>query len=70
MLSYSPALSVPFVTFEEYSRATGMPLPTIRDYVRKGRIIIKAKQLPREKPLINLIAMHEIAVREALEVLG
>ncbi|MCG9724493.1 hypothetical protein [Vibrio brasiliensis] len=70
MLSYSPVVPVPFVTFEEYSRATGIPLRTIQDYVRKGRIIIKKKDLGKEKPLINLVAMTELATREAVELLG
>ncbi|ENP8308548.1 hypothetical protein ACEH97_001894 [Vibrio alginolyticus] len=70
MLSYNPVLPVPFVTFEEYSRITGLKLETIRDYVRKGRIIIQEKRAPKEKPLVNLIAMNEIAAREALARLG
>ncbi|HHC6499842.1 TPA: hypothetical protein ACN36G_002269 [Vibrio parahaemolyticus] len=70
MLSYNPVLPVPFVTFEEYSRITGLKLETIRDYVRKGRIIIQEKKAPKEKPLVNLIAMNEIAAREALAKLG
>ncbi|MFH4793852.1 hypothetical protein ACRTEU_08570 [Vibrio alginolyticus] len=70
MLSYNPVLPVPFVTFEEYSRVTGLKLETIRDYVRKGRIIIQEKRAPKEKPLVNLIAMNEIAAREALAKLG
>ncbi|ANB97621.1 hypothetical protein WOC12_00340 [Vibrio parahaemolyticus] len=70
MLSYNPVLPVPFVTFEEYSRITGLKLETIRDYVRKGRIIIQEKRAPKEKPLVNLIAMNEIAAREALAKLG
>lgn len=70
MLSYNPVLPVPFVTFEEYSRITGLKLETIRDYVRKGRIIIQEKRAPKEKPLVNIIAMNEIAAREALAKLG
>ncbi|MFW1315345.1 hypothetical protein ACEWBY_09185 [Vibrio parahaemolyticus] len=70
MLSYNPVLPVPFVTFEEYSRITGLKLETIRDYVRKGRIIIQEKRAPKEKPLVNLIAMNEIAARETLAKLG
>ncbi len=70
MLSYSPALPVPFVTFEEYSRATGIPMRTIQDYVRQGRIITKKKGASKEKPLVNLVAMNELAAREALELLG
>ncbi|MDW1938239.1 hypothetical protein R7X16_15015 [Vibrio sp. 818] len=67
MLSYNPVLPVPFVTFEEYSRITGLKLETIRDYVRKGRIIIQEKRAPKEKPLVNLIAMNEIAPAKRLQ---
>lgn len=70
MLSYSPALAVPFVTFEEYSSATWIPKRTIETYVKEGRIIIKKKQAPKEKPLFNLVAMNELAAREAIELLG
>ncbi|EOS8311491.1 TPA: hypothetical protein I7135_01630 [Vibrio vulnificus] len=70
MLSFNPVLPVPFVTFEEYSRMTGLKIDTIRDYARKGRIITQEKKAPRDKPLVNLIAMNEMAVREAIAVLG
>lgn len=70
MLSYNIVLPVPYVTFEEYSRMTGIKLETVRDYARKGKIIIQEKTAPREKPLVNLIAMNEKATREAREVLG
>ncbi|XAG86217.1 MerR family transcriptional regulator [bacterium 19MO03SA05] len=70
MLTYSvPPLS-PYVTCEEYSRITGLNESTIRDYVSKGKIIIKPKNKRREKMLINMVAMHEIAAREAVAVLG
>jgi hypothetical protein len=66
MLSYNPALAVPYVTFEEYSRHTGIPMRTIQDYVRQGKIIIKKKAASKEKPLINLVAMNELAARETI----
>lgn len=70
MLSYHLALSSPFVTKEEYARMTGLPSGTINQYISQGRIIIKTKASPGEKVLINMIAMNEIAAREALAVLG
>ncbi|MEZ9847684.1 hypothetical protein AB4346_17915 [Vibrio breoganii] len=57
-------LPIPYVTYEEYSKITGIPVNTIKDYVHKGKIVIKKKDLPREKPLINMIAMIEMAIRE------
>ncbi len=69
MLSYSPVQPVPYVTYEEYSRLTGIPMGTIKDYVSKGKILTKKKQLPKEKPLVNMVAMNEMATREALDLL-
>ncbi|ANU36259.1 hypothetical protein [Vibrio scophthalmi] len=70
MLSYSPVQPVPYVTYEEYSRLTGLPMGTIKDYVSKGKILIKKKERTKEKPLVNMVAMNEMATREALEMLG
>ncbi len=70
MLSYAVPPRSPYVTYEEYSRLTGLPDGTIKQYVREGRIIIKPKNKRTEKPLINMVAMHEIAAREAMSVLG
>ncbi len=70
MLTYKiPPLS-PYVTYEEYSRITGLPMGTIRQFVTEGRVIIKPKDKPRDKPLINMVAMHEMAAREAITALG
>lgn len=60
---------MPFITIEEYSRLTGIPINTVRDYIKKGKVIIKNKDLPGEKPLINLLAMYAIAIKEAEEKL-
>ncbi|HDY7965938.1 TPA: hypothetical protein RQK66_000466 [Vibrio vulnificus] len=70
MLTYKiPPLS-PHVTYEEYSRISGLAMGTIKQYVDQRRIIIKPKDKRRDKPLINMVAMHEIAAREAIAVLG
>ncbi|WP_281222095.1 hypothetical protein [Photobacterium sanguinicancri] len=65
MQSYNVAIESPFVTVDKYCTITGMPKGTVIDYIRKGKIIIKAKDAPREKPLINMHAMHQIAMHEA-----
>lgn len=70
MLTYNPVSPAPFVTYEEYSRISGLPMGTIKDYVNQGKILIKKKERPIEKPLVNMVAMIEIAAREAIEKLG
>ncbi|PSW59899.1 hypothetical protein C0W54_18175 [Photobacterium kishitanii] len=70
MFQFQIAIPTPFVTVEQYCSLTGMPKGTVIDYIRKGKIIIKKKDLPREKPLINMIAMHQIAIKEAEQRVG
>ncbi len=70
MLTYSVPPTAPYVTTEEYARITGLALGTIRQYIAEGRIIIKPKDKRRDKPLVNMVAMHEIAAREAMAILG
>lgn len=70
MLTYEVAPTSPYVTCEMYSVISGLPMGTIRQYIAEGRIIIKPKTKTKEKPLINMVAMHEIAAREAMQVLG
>ncbi|RBW64546.1 hypothetical protein DS893_12700 [Vibrionales bacterium C3R12] len=70
MLTISPVIPAPFVTYEEYSRATGLSVGTIKDYVSKGKIFVKKKANNKDKPFINMVAMHELAARETAELLG
>ncbi len=70
MFSYAIPPTQPYATYEQYSYLTGLPMGTIKQYVAEGRIILMPKEKPRDKPLINMHAMHEIAARKALEVLG
>ncbi|MEZ8193995.1 hypothetical protein [Vibrio cortegadensis] len=70
MLTIIPVIPAPFVTYEEYSRVTGLPMGTIKDYVSKGKIIVKEKEQTKGKPFVNMVAMYEIAVREATKKLG
>lgn len=70
MMTYSVPPESAYVTCEKYAMISGLPMGTIRQYIEEGRIIIKPKKKTREKPLINMVAMHEMAAREALQVLG
>lgn len=70
MLSYSVAPLTPFVTHDKYMELTGLPKSTLNDLIRDGKVIVKKKKKRGQKILINMVAMHEIAAREAIEFLG
>ena len=70
MLSYQVVLNTPFMTYDQYSHFSGMPKRTIMDWVADGRLPIKTKAKGKETPLINMIALVEMATRETMEKLG
>ncbi|CAH7238251.1 conserved hypothetical protein [Vibrio chagasii] len=70
MLSYQVVLNTPFMTYDQYSQFSGMPKRTIIDWVKDGRLPIKSKDKPKDTPLINMVALLEIATRETMERLG
>ncbi|HCM1282898.1 TPA: hypothetical protein N2899_002266 [Vibrio parahaemolyticus] len=70
MLSYQVVLNTPFMTYDQYSQFSGMPKRTIMDWVADNRLPIKSKTKPKETPLINMVALLEMATREAMENLG
>jgi len=70
MLSYQVIINSPFMTYEQYSQFSGMPKRTIMDWVADGRLPIKTKDRPKETPLINVVALIEMATRETVEKLG
>ena len=70
MLSYQVVLNTPFMTYDQYSHFSGMPKRTIMDWVADGRLPIKKKAKAKETPLINMIALHEMATRETMERMG
>ncbi|UTM59239.1 hypothetical protein L4174_021270 [Photobacterium sp. CCB-ST2H9] len=70
MFSFNTPPLVPYMRYEEFSRLSGEPLGTIKHKVSNGVYIIKKKEKPYEKPMLNMYAMHEMAAREAKELLG
>ncbi|WP_050940762.1 hypothetical protein [Vibrio harveyi] len=70
MLSYQVVLNTPFMTYDQYSQFSGMPKRTIMDWVADGRLPIKTKAKGKENPLINMIALVEMATRETMEKFG
>lgn len=51
-----------YLTLEEYSKASGIPVDTCRGMVRDGRIIIRPKQKAKGKVEVNMIAMLKDAI--------
>ncbi|MCG6362192.1 hypothetical protein [Vibrio fluvialis] len=70
MLSFQIVINTPFMTYEQYSQLSGMPKRTIMDWVAEGKLPIKTKEKAKETPMINMVALHEIATREAMQLLG
>ncbi|EGU37068.1 MAG TPA: hypothetical protein DCS35_17510 [Vibrio sp.] len=70
MLSYQVVLNTPFMTYDQYSQFSGMPKRTIIDWVSDGRLPIKRKSKPKETPMINMVALLELATRETMERMG
>lgn len=50
-------IAAPYVSYEEYARLSGIPVATVRNLVRDGRLPIRAKVKPQEKPFINMLAL-------------
>ncbi|HGJ5879085.1 MAG TPA: DNA-binding protein [Arsenophonus nasoniae] len=55
----------PYVSVDEYSRLSGIPVNTVRAMVNKGEIIIRPKKGAKEKIQINMIAMLKDAIRNS-----
>lgn len=70
MLSFQIVINTPFMTYEQYSQLSGMPKRTIMDWVAEGKLPIKTKEKAKETPMINMVALHEMATREAMQLLG
>ena len=56
-------ISSPFVTYEQFSKLSGIAVNTIRTMVSEGRLPIRPKTRVKEKPLINMVALTNEANR-------
>ena len=57
MSSSAFQIAAPFVSYEEYARLAGIPVATVRNLAREGRLPIRKKTRPQEKPFINMLAL-------------
>lgn len=66
MLSFQVVINAPYMTYEQYAIHCGLTKRTIRNWADEGKIIVKQKTIPGETPMVNVIAMTEMATREAM----
>jgi hypothetical protein len=61
--------SGPFVTIERYAEISGLPVETIKKYVKTGRITVKKKAISekssRTRTLINMFDISATAASES-----
>ena len=70
MLSFNVVVSTPYMTYEEFSQLSGISKRTLIEWQAEGKLPIKKKVKPKEKPLVNMIALKELAARETIDWIG
>ncbi|TBL90126.1 DNA-binding protein [Hafnia alvei] len=53
----SISLATPFVTVEEFSRISGLPIGTCYNWIHLGKLPIRPKNGKAERVLINMLAL-------------
>ena len=61
MSSFAIQIAAPYISVDEYARVTGIPAETVKKMIRDGRVPIRPKDKPKEKPLINVLALMQEA---------
>lgn len=61
MSNLSLHIDAPFLSYEEYARHTGTTVDNVRYLVREGRLPIRPKFKPQERPYINMLALMKEA---------
>lgn len=64
MSNFTYQIQSPFISFEEFSRQSGIPVNTVRNMVKEDRLPIRIKLKPKEKPLINMLALAKEAAEQ------
>ncbi|MDX1300924.1 MULTISPECIES: DNA-binding protein [Photobacterium] len=55
----------PFVTVQKFSEFTGIAVGQVNKMIHEGRLPIRNKLKPKEKPLINMVALANEADQQA-----
>ncbi|MCL1050360.1 DNA-binding protein [Shewanella abyssi] len=65
MSNFTYQIDAPFISFEEYARRAGIQPSAVRAQVREGRLPIRPKLKPQERPFINMLALAKEAAELA-----
>ncbi|QYK02421.1 regulatory phage cox family protein [Shewanella psychrotolerans] len=65
MSPFAYQIASPYVSYEEFARVSGIPLNTIRAMAKEGRLPTRPKNRPKDKPLINMLALANEAAANA-----
>ncbi len=57
-------LASPYISVDEYARISGIPAGTVNKMIGDGRLTIRPKVKPKEKPLINMLALFNEASQQ------
>jgi predicted DNA-binding transcriptional regulator AlpA len=61
MSHFTFQIDAPFVSSEEYARRVGISVRTVRTLISDGRLPIRKKLKPQERPFINMLAVAKEA---------
>jgi predicted DNA-binding transcriptional regulator AlpA len=65
MSNFTFQIDAPFVSSEEYARRVGISVRTVRSLISDGRLPIRPKLKPQERPFINMLAVAKEAAELA-----
>ncbi|MBB1362137.1 DNA-binding protein [Shewanella sp. SR44-4] len=65
MSQFTFQIDAPFVSSEEYARRVGISVRTVRSLISDGRLPIRPKLKPQERPFINMLAVAKEAAELA-----
>ncbi|RNM26730.1 MULTISPECIES: DNA-binding protein [Dickeya] len=57
----SITLATPYITLQEFSRLSGVPMSTCYEWVHQGKLPIREKTAKKERVLVNILALTKEA---------
>tara|TARA_R110002033_G_scaffold159416_1_gene195695 strand:- start:319 stop:519 length:201 start_codon:yes stop_codon:yes gene_type:complete len=65
MSNFTFQIDAPFISSEEYARRVGLTSRAVRGLISEGRLPIRKKLKPQERPFINMLALAKEAADHA-----
>lgn len=70
MTTFTVQMDTPYLSFEEYARRAGISLHLVRRQASEGKLPLRAKTKPKDKPFINMVALYQEALTQAQTALS